>query len=224
LAFLKPEGQTAVLVRALWRAARHLGAHLRDDISVRRRAALRDALLRFRLVALRTASACRTDRPRRRAELRRTARFASFDQALSNVPATAADDTNLVWEQGVLDVCRIPHRLDRSQFISTPASRGSAAGERRLRFLPTAPERVPTHAMSAWSADPRGTRRRGCSSRLRHILDGTDHLLFLLCLVIPFRRMRAAGGDHRVHCGALDPDRPPTMCPDARGSHRWWKR
>jgi hypothetical protein len=25
----------------------------------------------------------------------------------------------------------------------------------------------------------------------RHILDGTDHLLFLLCLVIPFRRLRA---------------------------------
>src|SRR4030095_30336 len=24
-----------------------------------------------------------------------------------------------------------------------------------------------------------------------HILDGTDHLLFLLCLVIPFRRFRA---------------------------------
>src|SRR5207248_7313639 len=24
----------------------------------------------------------------------------------------------------------------------------------------------------------------------RHILDGTDHLLFLFCLVIPFRRMR----------------------------------
>jgi hypothetical protein len=24
----------------------------------------------------------------------------------------------------------------------------------------------------------------------RHILDGTDHLLFLLCLVIPFRRLR----------------------------------
>ena len=25
----------------------------------------------------------------------------------------------------------------------------------------------------------------------RHILDGTDHLLFLLCLVIPFRRFRS---------------------------------
>ena len=24
-----------------------------------------------------------------------------------------------------------------------------------------------------------------------HILDGTDHLLFLFCLVIPFRRFRA---------------------------------
>ena len=38
-----------------------------------------------------------------------------------------------------------------------------------------------------------------------HILDGTDHCLFLLCLVIPFRRFRAAGpGRDRVHRGALD--------------------
>ena len=37
-----------------------------------------------------------------------------------------------------------------------------------------------------------GTRRRGgsSSSGFVHILDGTDHLLFLLCLVIPFRRLR----------------------------------
>ncbi len=33
-------------------------------------------------------------------------------------------------------------------------------------------------------------RCASCSSASRHILDGIDHLLFVLCLVIPFRRLR----------------------------------
>ena len=37
-----------------------------------------------------------------------------------------------------------------------------------------------------------------------HILDGTDHLLFLVCLVIPFRRIRAlVARRDLVHAGAL---------------------
>ncbi len=37
-----------------------------------------------------------------------------------------------------------------------------------------------------------GTRLSSVSSALasRHILDGTDHLLFVICLLIPFRRIR----------------------------------
>ena len=39
----------------------------------------------------------------------------------------------------------------------------------------------------------------------RHILDGADHLLFLFCLVIPFRRLsRPHSCRHGVHRGALD--------------------
>ena len=38
-----------------------------------------------------------------------------------------------------------------------------------------------------------------------HILDGIDHLLFLFCLVIPFRRLRPlVGGGHGLHRGAFD--------------------
>ena len=39
---------------------------------------------------------------------------------------------------------------------------------------------------------------RFVESGFLHILDGTDHLLFLLCLVIPFRRFRPLVADrHR---------------------------
>ena len=41
---------------------------------------------------------------------------------------------------------------------------------------------------------------RFVSSGFSHILDGTDHLLFLFCLVIPFRRFRSLVVDrHGVH-------------------------
>src|SRR4029077_9613787 len=86
---------------------------------------------------------------------------------------------------------------NRSRFSIQP--RWSQLGLRSLtvlRFLP------PGGAVRAFEfdADPGLVRLdpRWHQTALRfvrlgfvHILDGTDHLLFLLCLVIPFRRMRS---------------------------------
>ena len=85
-----------------------------------------------------------------------------------------------------------------------------AAGERRPRFLPPGkPERVfDVHADAGIvQLDPRWHQAAWLFVKdgFFHILDGTDHLLFLLCLVIPFRRLRPlAGGRHRVHRRAFD--------------------
>ena len=57
---------------------------------------------------------------------------------------------------------------------------------RAARFAPTSSRAIPGWCRSI----PGGIRPRGRFIELGffHILDGTDHLLFLLCLVIPFRR------------------------------------
>ena len=53
--------------------------------------------------------------------------------------------------------------------------------------------RSSTSATRAWCASIRAGIRRRCSFvalGFEHILDGIDHLLFIFCLVIPFRRLR----------------------------------
>jgi hypothetical protein len=102
----------------------------------------------------------------------------------------------LYWEQGLLDVLfDYPIGSDRSDFSIRP--RLERLGLRTtvvLRFLPAAgvvrafdlhgdPGLVrldPRWHQAAW---------RFVESGFFHILEGTDHLLFLLCLVIPFRRL-----------------------------------
>jgi hypothetical protein len=106
-------------------------------------------------------------------------------------------DTPFVWNQGLLDVLlEYPIRSDRSEFSIEP--RWGRLGLRTVtafRFLP------PGGAVRAFEflgnpglvrLDPRWYQAAARFVRLGfdHILDGTDHLLFLLCLVIPFRRVR----------------------------------
>ena len=109
-----------------------------------------------------------------------------------------ADDLDLFWNQQLLDVLfEYPIQSDRSEFCDPcRASTGSAAQvSTALRFLP------PGGATRAFEfhgdpglvrLDPRWHQAalRFVESGFWHILDGTDHLLFLLCLVIPFRRLR----------------------------------
>jgi len=125
--------------------------------------------------------------------------FASYETALAHVTgARLADNTELYWNQGLLDVLfEYPIRSDSSEFSIYP--RLDRLGLRTvtvLRFLP------PSGAVRAFEfvGDPGLVRLdpRWYQAALRfvevgffHILDGTDHLLFLFCLVIPFRRFRA---------------------------------
>jgi hypothetical protein len=125
--------------------------------------------------------------------------FLSYEQALAHLRGPKlAPDMNVVWDQTMLDVLfDYPIHSDRADFSIHPAwARLGLRVVTGLRFLP------PGGAERAFEfdGDPGLVRldpswyqaaRRFVEIGFRHILDGTDHLLFLLCLVIPFRRLRA---------------------------------
>ena len=123
--------------------------------------------------------------------------FASYAEALSHVTGPPLPSgMELVWNQQFLDVLlEYPIASDRAEFSIQP--RLARLGQRvvtALVFLP------PGGASRAFElhGDPGLVRLdpRWIDAALRfvelgflHILDGTDHLLFLLCVVIPFRRL-----------------------------------
>jgi len=133
-----------------------------------------------------------------RASLPSDRSFTSYEDAVAHVTGPPlAPDAEFVWSQGLLDVLfEYPIQSERSNFSIEP--RLARLGIRTLtvmRFLP------PGGAVRAFEfyGDP-GLVRLDPSWRQAawqfvklgffHILDGTDHLLFLGCLVIPFRRFR----------------------------------
>ena len=92
-----------------------------------------------------------------------------------------------------------PIQSDRSEFSIDPAVDNLAARVNIvLRFLPPGTVRF-AHTSLQEIPGSFGLIRAGFRLNwlsfihmgFDHILDGTDHLLFLLCLVIPFRRFRA---------------------------------
>jgi HupE/UreJ protein len=125
--------------------------------------------------------------------------FASYEDALAHVTrARLRSDINVVWNQTLLDVLlEYPIHSDRSYFSIEPAF--ATLGVRTVtvfRFLP------PNGAVRAFEfsgdpglvrLDPRWYQAAGrfVQGGFEHILDGIDHLLFLFCLVIPFRRFRS---------------------------------
>ncbi|HXC33387.1 MAG TPA: HupE/UreJ family protein [Verrucomicrobiae bacterium] len=124
--------------------------------------------------------------------------FASYEQALAHMSAPKlTNQTAVFWDQLMLDVLfDYPIQSDRSRFSIHPAlDRLAARVVIALRFLP------PGGAVRAFEflgdpglvhLDPRWFQASGQFIKLGffHILDGTDHMLFLFCLVIPFRRFR----------------------------------
>jgi hypothetical protein len=125
--------------------------------------------------------------------------FGSYEEALEHVTGPPLpDDTEIYWSQAMLDVLfEYPIRSEGSRFSIHPAlGRLGLRVVTALRFLPSG------GAVRAFELegdpglvrlDPRWHQAalRFVGLGFRHILDGTDHLLFLLCLVIPFRRLRA---------------------------------
>ena len=125
--------------------------------------------------------------------------FATYDSALAGITGPAlAPDTTLYWNQAMLDVLfEYPIRSDRSTFSIRPA-----LGRLGVRVVTALRYQPPAGAERAFELtgdpglvrlDPRWHQAAWRFTQLgfAHILDGTDHLLFLFCLVIPFRRFRA---------------------------------
>jgi hypothetical protein len=122
--------------------------------------------------------------------------FQAFETALAHVrspPLPAA--TELVWQQALLDVLfeapiestsslfSMRPRLERLGIRVVTAVRFSGAnGVERVYQIEGEAGVVPL--------DPRWHQSllRFLVQGFEHILDGADHLLFLLCLVVPFRR------------------------------------
>ena len=124
--------------------------------------------------------------------------FASYDQATASLTGPPLpDDTELYWQDGLLDVrFEYPIRSDRARFAIRPGlTRLGLRVNVVLRLLmPDSAERAfDVHGDTGIvQLDPRWHQAalRFTRDGFFHILDGTDHLLFLFCLVIPFRRLR----------------------------------
>ena len=205
-AFLKPEGQRLhLLVRVPLRACRDVDFPTRGpgylDLA-KADTSLRDAATLWisdnvelyesdtRLSAPPVIAA--------RASLESERFFESYDDAFAHVTGARLPlETELYWNQGLLDVLfECPINSEESSFSIHPRLAGLGLRVVTvLRFMP------PGGAVRAFEfdgdpglvrLDPRWHQAalRFVQAGFFHILDGTDHLLFLFCLVIPFRRFR----------------------------------
>jgi len=123
--------------------------------------------------------------------------FGSYEQALAHVTGPAlTNDTSIFWEQGILDVLfDYPIQSDQSHFaIHMAFDRLGIRVVTALRFMPPGGVVRPYELEGDAGLVPLDPRWHQAMLRFVtlgffHILDGTDHLLFLFCLVIPFRRI-----------------------------------
>lgn len=124
--------------------------------------------------------------------------FQSFDAAQAAIrgPALPAS-TDVFWNQGYFDAL-LEYRIDPQRgglgvdFHVSPGLRDrlkldlrltNASGAVRAYEIPTASGAIeldPSWYRAAWTF---------VGSGFRHILSGWDHLVFLLCLVLPYRRL-----------------------------------
>ena len=125
--------------------------------------------------------------------------FASFDEARAHLAGPRLPEKmELFWNQGMLDVLfEYPiQSADAAVSIHPRLERLGLRVTVALRFLPPggAERAFEFHGDPGTVAlDPRWHQAalRFVESGFWHILEGADHLLFLLCLVIPFRRFGA---------------------------------
>ncbi len=205
-AFVKPEGQTLqVLARVPLRALSDVEfpRRERDFVDLERvDQALDDAarLLLSNNLELREDDTPLA-RPRivsARMSLESDRSFATYEEALAHVTGPRLPpDTSIFWEQGILDVLfEYPIESDRAHFsVHAAFDRLALKVVTSLQFMP------PGGAVRAYllegdaglvNLDPQWHQAaaRFVVLGFQHILGGMDHLLFLLCIVIPFRRAR----------------------------------
>ena len=124
--------------------------------------------------------------------------FASYETALAHITGPKLpESTQVAWDQVMLDAwLEYPIHSERSEFSIRPHV--DTLGVRVITVLRFVPQDGAIRAFefegdeglirldpSWYEASLRFVR-----AGFLHILDGTDHLLFLLCLVIPFRKFR----------------------------------
>jgi hypothetical protein len=205
LTFLKPEGKTLTfLVRAPMKSLRDVDVPLKPngflDLSRIERALQHAAKLWISDFVQIYENGVRLAEPRltgARVSLPSDRSFAGFQEALAHISGDLPPDTEIYWEQGLLDVAyEYPIESDRSDFAIRPGlTRLGVQVNVTMRFLPPGgPERAfDVHAdVGLVNLDPswRQAFFLFAQEGFFHILDGTDHLLFLFALVIPFRRFR----------------------------------
>jgi hypothetical protein len=208
--FLKPEGQRLVfLVRAPLKAMRDIpvpkkGGGDQGYIDLPNAgAALHDAATMWiadfvklyendRQLPYPEVTAIRASLPADRS-------FEDYEGALANIHGPPLPpETNLVWEEGLLDAAFVlPIQSDTSKFAISPGlTRLGIRVNVVLRFLPpgSSERAFDIHGdPGIVQLDPRWHQAalRFTKDGFDHILDGIDHLLFLLGLVIPFRKLRS---------------------------------
>jgi len=138
------------------------------------------------------------DRPRLvavRASIPSDRSFAAYDSAVAHFQAPRLTRaTELIWQQALLDAWfEIPlERSDARLAIEPRLERLGLAVVTTVRFIaPDGRERIfELREPERLALDPRWHQAawRFVREGFAHILDGRDHLLFLLCLVLPFRR------------------------------------
>ncbi len=124
--------------------------------------------------------------------------FESYDKAVAHVARPLEPGTTIYIDQGFFDVhLTYPIASPRSQFAirTTLAPELKSSLNLAVRYLPLdgATRAYVISSLSGlvplnprWDQAAWGFVRFG----IAHILSGIDHLLFLMCLVIPFRRLR----------------------------------
>ena len=205
-AFVRPEGQRLrLLVRVPLAAMRDMQVPTREqgflDLS-RVDTTLRDAAILWISDYIRLYEGDTLLSESRivavRASLPADRSFDRYEDALGHINgAPLPVETEIYWDQAMLDALfEYPIRSDTSDFSMNPGlERLGLRVINIIRFLPPDgvvrafdfpgnPGRIPL--------DPRWHQVAFQFVELGffHILDGTDHLLFLLCLIIPFRRFR----------------------------------
>ena len=124
--------------------------------------------------------------------------FDDYESAMTHVRGPPLPpETEIYWAQGLLDVLfEYPIQSDQSEFTLNPGlERLGMSVMNVLRFI------QPDGSVRAFDflgnpglirLDPAWHQAFLSFVRLGflHILEGTDHLLFLFCLIIPFRRFR----------------------------------
>lgn len=124
--------------------------------------------------------------------------FGDYDQAVAGVDQPAMPATVIAFQMGYLDAhLSFPISSPNSVFLieSSLAAELGDYIQLAIRFIPLG---GPSRAMMLNGAsgrvalDPPWYQASAGFVRLgiEHILSGVDHLLFLLCLIIPFRRVR----------------------------------